>query len=240
MSYTWGCCNVWLTGRQLQIISGLVPCMRQGCSVMDTVVSSIPQSRQDIRLRSINWYESATPVHFITMASSSIPARNAPGWQVIVSDFAMLATSPYLLNRPTRTFIVCCSQSGLCKPTKTILHRRLPHTAQRSLPVCPESSAGILVTWKSRFCRRCLPPRWTALGTRVCPALYSSWQGRPARGSRYALVPPAGSLRKSPRVHKSEAPLHTPPVWWAGDPGLLCCRPSKGQGILVREGPGLC
>ena len=87
------------------------------CAVIDPVVSSNPHSGQGIRLISLTQYKSPTPVQFSTMACSNIPACNATGSQVILHNFSTLAAMPYLLNRPTRTLITCCSQSGSHKPT---------------------------------------------------------------------------------------------------------------------------
>ena len=58
---------------------------------MDPAVSSTPHSGHGIRLWSLTWYKSHTPVHFIAMSSSDIPVRNAPVWHVIVREFATLA-----------------------------------------------------------------------------------------------------------------------------------------------------
>ena len=102
--YTWGWCTVWLNGIRIQYIVGSVLCMRQR-AIMEPTVSSTPHSEHGIRCQSLTWYESPTPVHFNAMASSDLPARNAPGWNIIVRDLATLAARPYLLKRPTRTFI---------------------------------------------------------------------------------------------------------------------------------------
>ena len=106
-SYTWGWFSVWLTGSRLQSIAVSILCMRQRCAVMEPVVSSTPHSGHMIRLRSIPWYESFAPMHFSAMASYKICARNVPGWHIIVCDLATLAARPYILKRPTRTFIAC-------------------------------------------------------------------------------------------------------------------------------------
>ena len=116
-SYTWGWCNVWLTGSRIWSIASLVLCMWWRCAVMEPAVSSTPHSGHGIHFRSITRYDSPTPVHFSAMASSNIPARNAPDWRVIFCDFGTLAARPYLLKRPTMTFILCCSQSDLREPT---------------------------------------------------------------------------------------------------------------------------
>ena len=84
---------------------------------MDPAVISTPHYGHGIFLWSLTRYESPTPVHFRAMASSDILACNAPGWHAILHDFATLAARPYLLKRPTRTFIACCSQSESREPT---------------------------------------------------------------------------------------------------------------------------
>ena len=109
--YSWGWCTVFLAVRKLQPIAGSVTCMQLRCAIMETVVSSNQYSGHGIRLWIITWYECPTPMHFSAMASSDIPSRNAPGWQFIVHDFATLADRPYLLKRPTSTFILFWSQS---------------------------------------------------------------------------------------------------------------------------------
>ena len=76
---------------------------------MDPEVSSTTHSGHVIRLWSIAWYKSPTPMHFSAVAASNIPARNALFWQVIVRDFVTLAARPYFLKRLTMTFIACCS-----------------------------------------------------------------------------------------------------------------------------------
>ena len=111
--YTWGWCNVWLTGSWLQYIAGLVLFMRQRCAVMEPALRSTPHSGHGIRLRIPAWYESPTPVCFSAMASYDIPIRNVPVCHVIVHDLATMAAIPYLLKRPTRTLISCCIQSKL-------------------------------------------------------------------------------------------------------------------------------
>ena len=116
-SYTWGWCSVWLTGRRLQSISVSVLCMRRQCAVTDPAMSSTPHSGHGIRLRSLSWYKSPTPVHFSAIASSDIPVCNAPGWQLIVRYFVMLTDRLYLQKILTRNSIACCSQPKLREPT---------------------------------------------------------------------------------------------------------------------------
>ena len=84
---------------------------------MEPVVSSTPHSGHGIRLRSLTRYEFLTPVNFSATASSDIPASNVPVWHVIVRDLEKLAARPYLLKKPTRTFITCCNQSESREPT---------------------------------------------------------------------------------------------------------------------------
>ena len=96
-SYIWGWCTVWLIGSQLQSIVGSVPCMQRKWAVMYPTVISTPHSRHNIRLQVITQYESPTPLHFSSMVSYNVPTRNAPGWHVILRDFATLAASPNLL-----------------------------------------------------------------------------------------------------------------------------------------------
>ena len=117
ISYTLGRCTVWLTGRRLQSIVGLVLCIRRRCAVMNPAASSIPKYGHGICLRSLARYESPTPVHLSATAFSDIPARNAMGCHVIVRDFATLSARPYFPKSPTRTFIACCSQSKSRDPT---------------------------------------------------------------------------------------------------------------------------
>ena len=74
-SYTWGWCNAWLTGSQLQFVAGSVLCMRRRCAIVDPGVSSTRHSSRGIRPWSLTQYESPIPVHFSAMASSDIPSE---------------------------------------------------------------------------------------------------------------------------------------------------------------------
>ena len=116
--YIWGWYTVWLTGSQLQSIKVSVPCIRLWCALMDPAVGSTPHSWHDIRLWCLTRYKTPTPVYFSAMASSEILARNEPVWHVILHDLVTLYTRPYLMKRPTRSLIVCCSQSKSHDTTK--------------------------------------------------------------------------------------------------------------------------
>ena len=134
--YTWGWFHVRLISSQLQSIELSVPCMQQQCAVMDPAVISTPHYRHGTRRRIITWYESPTPVYFITMASSGILACNAPGWHIIVRDLVTLDARPYLLKRLIRTFIVCYIQYDSCEPTMPLLAYKTPKNCPKVSP-CP-------------------------------------------------------------------------------------------------------
>ena len=125
-SYKWGWCTVCMNGSQLQLIAGSFPCMRRRCDVMEPAARSTPQSGHGIRLQSLTQYESPNSVNFSAMASSDIPTHNSPEWHVIVRDLTTLATRPYLLKKPTRTFIACCSKYDLRETTMLSSAYKIP------------------------------------------------------------------------------------------------------------------
>ena len=91
-----------MTVSQFQSIADYVPCMRRGCEVIDSAVSSTTHSGQGIYFQSLTRYESPTPMHFRALVFSEIHNLSAKGWHVIVQDLAMLDASPYLQKRPCR------------------------------------------------------------------------------------------------------------------------------------------
>ena len=113
MSYTWGRCSIWLTGRLIQSIFRSILWLLLRYAVMYPKVDSMPHSKHWMRLCSHSYYNTSKPVHFRSTASSDMLNHNTPVWNVIFGSFASFVMILYHRKRLMITFSAFWSNSNL-------------------------------------------------------------------------------------------------------------------------------